>query len=184
MKCDDIKELFLRADEPGDVMTDEIEEHIEKCKECRTFLEEFSEIEKIISDCAVSPEKEGVMLHEHIAERIANGDITPSLARKKQRFPIATVIAAAAILALAIVGTPLREVIYSVLPANTSSNENFATAMDFGGISSESVSDEEMHSYSAGSYNSGASEIFSEVQLLPKLDQKSESTADIFRFGF
>lgn len=131
MLCEGVQERILDADNFDEELDADILEHIEACDECRTFLEEIKAMKTALSRCAVSPENDGVMLHERMAERIASGDITPSLTKKKTRFPIATMVAVAALLVIAVTSTPLKEALNHTKNTSLSLENSVKLVADF-----------------------------------------------------
>ena len=102
-ECEEVQSFLLENDDIDDGSLGAARlGHIEACGECRTLLCEMRRIRKVTAESGVVPERDGVMLHDFIAERIRNGDTeTPLLASRKPRLRIPFVgVAAAAVVAV------------------------------------------------------------------------------------
>ncbi len=86
------------------VLSEEARKHIENCKDCRAYLDELCEMQSLLKAAQPLPVKNGVTLHEHIAARIARGDTATPLAQKRRFFPVATLAAVAAVVAVVCIG--------------------------------------------------------------------------------
>ena len=102
-ECEEVQSFLLENDDIDDGSLGAARlGHIEACGECRTLLCEMRRIRKVTAESGVVPERDGVMLHDFIAERIRNGDTeTPLFASRKPRLRIPFVgVAAAAVVAV------------------------------------------------------------------------------------
>lgn len=120
--CGEVQSFILENDNIDDnSLGAERLAHVKSCGECRTLLCEMRKMKRVMAESGVKPEKDGVMLHDSIAERIRKGDTaTPLLESKKPRFRIPFVgVAAAAVVAVFLIkGVPFSSFIDGVTSAD------------------------------------------------------------------
>lgn len=120
--CGEVQSFILENDNIDDnSLGAERLAHVKSCGECRTLLCEMRSMKRIMAGAGVKPEKDGVMLHDSIAERIRKGDTaTPLLASRKPRFRIPFVgVAAAAVVAVFLIkGVPFSSFIDGITSAD------------------------------------------------------------------